>query len=88
MTTQRSLNYTVGPDLEPVKDVFELDTVLWLAYLGYVVAAQGWSGATLGKRDLRAARHRPLWLRPGLGAAALRNLVLDGPLLAGDLLVG
>ena len=83
VTTRRSLTYAVGPDLKPVEDVFELDTVLWLAYLAYVVAAQGLYGATLGKRLLRLRVVDRYGVRPGLGAAAIRNLVLNGPLLAG-----
>jgi uncharacterized RDD family membrane protein YckC len=83
VTTRRSLTYAVGPDLKPVGDVFELDTVLWLAYLAYVVAAQGRYGATLGKRLLGLRVVDRYGVRPGLGAAALRNLVLNGPILAG-----
>jgi uncharacterized RDD family membrane protein YckC len=81
-TTQRSLTYTVGPDLAP-NDVFELDGPFWLAFFGYVVLAQGWAGATLGKWifGLRVIdRYR---LPPGLRAAAIRNLVLGGQWLLG-----
>jgi uncharacterized RDD family membrane protein YckC len=86
VTTRRSLTYAVGPDLRPVEDAFELDTVLWLAYLAYVVAAQGLYGATLGKRLLGLRVVDRYGVRPGLAAAALRNLVLNGPILAGVVL--
>ncbi|HEX8664329.1 MAG TPA: RDD family protein [Beijerinckiaceae bacterium] len=82
VTTRRSLTYTVGPDLGPT-DAFDLDAILWLAYLAYVVAAQGLYGATLGKRALRLRVVDRYGVRPGLRAAAIRNLVLNGPLLAG-----
>jgi len=81
-TTQRSLTYRVGPDLAP-NDVFDLDGPFWLAFFGYVVLAQGWAGATLGKWifGLRVIdRYR---LPPGLRAAAIRNLVLGGQWLVG-----
>jgi uncharacterized RDD family membrane protein YckC len=82
VTTRRSLTYTVGPDLRPT-DAFDLDSILWLAFLAYVVAAQGLHGATLGKRALRLRVVDRYGVRPGLGAATLRNLVLNGPVLAG-----
>jgi uncharacterized RDD family membrane protein YckC len=81
-TTQRSLTYTLGPGLAPI-DAFDLDGPFWLAFFGYVVLAQGWAGATLGKWifGLRVIdRYR---LPPGLRAAAIRNLVLGGQWLVG-----
>jgi uncharacterized RDD family membrane protein YckC len=82
VTTRRSVTYVVGPDLKPV-DVFDLDSILWLAYLAYVVIAQGFYGATVGKRLLRLRVADRYGVRPGLRAAAIRNLVLNGPILVG-----
>jgi uncharacterized RDD family membrane protein YckC len=85
VTTRRSVTYVVGPDLRPV-DVLDLDSILWLAYLAYVVIAQGLYGATLGKRLLRLRVVDRYGVRPGLSAAAIRNLVLNGPILVGLIL--
>jgi hypothetical protein len=82
VTTRRSVTYVVGPDLRPV-DAFDLDSILSLAYLAYVVTAQGLYGATVGKRLLRLRVVDRYGVRPGLGAAAIRNLVLNGPILVG-----
>jgi uncharacterized RDD family membrane protein YckC len=82
VTTRRSVTYVVGADLRPI-DVFDLDSILWLGYLAYVVIAQGLYGATLGKRLLRLRVVDRYGVRPGLGAAAIRNLVLNGPILVG-----
>jgi uncharacterized RDD family membrane protein YckC len=82
VTTRRSATYVVGPDLRPV-DAFDLDSILSLAYLAYVVTAQGLYGATVGKRLLRLRVVDRYGVRPGLGAAAIRNLVLNGPILVG-----
>src|SRR5918994_12280 len=80
--TDLSATYVVGPDLRPV-DAFDLDSILSLAYLAYVVTAQGLYGATVGKRLLRLRVVDRYGVRPGLGAAAIRNLVLNGPILVG-----
>jgi len=79
ITRERSLTYAVDRDLRRI-DVFDLDTLLWLGFLAYVVAAQALSGATLGKRalGLRVVRYSQ---PPGWRAAAVRNLVLDAPIL-------
>jgi uncharacterized RDD family membrane protein YckC len=82
VTTRRSVTYVVGPDLRPV-DAFDLDSILWLAYLAYVVTAQGLYGATLGKRLLGVRVVDRYGVRPGLRAAAIRNVVLNGPILIG-----
>jgi uncharacterized RDD family membrane protein YckC len=82
VTTRRSVTHVVGPDLRPV-DAFDLDSIFWLAYLAYVVIAQGLYRATLGKRLLRLRVVDRYGVRPGLRAAAIRNLVLNGPILLG-----
>jgi uncharacterized RDD family membrane protein YckC len=76
------VTYVVGPDLRPV-DAFDLDSIFSLAYLAYVVIAQGLYRATLGKRLLRLRVVDRYGVRPGLRAAAIRNLVLNGPILLG-----
>lgn len=79
-TTQKSVTAVVGPDLKP-KRVLDLDWLFWLAFIGYLVFAQGTAGATMGKRMLRLCVVGPDGEPPGLRAAVVRNLVLNGPWL-------
>lgn len=77
---ENTMSYAADQNRRP-KGTFDLDPLIWVGFVAYVVAAQARHGATFAKSALRLLVVGPGGGPPGWRAAIIRNLVLLGPLL-------
>jgi uncharacterized RDD family membrane protein YckC len=78
--SHRAISYPVVDRSLRIKQTFDLDLLVWIGFVAYLVIAQA-LGRTVGKRLMRLRVVDPDGRPPGWGAALIRNLVLSGPWL-------